>query len=209
MRWCQFLLVLVLMPSRYAAKGIEFPFDDTLDELDPDEGPWDPGPSLFVDSDEFYSTTAEDSFFSAGSGPYTAVSADNASTCMIEDPPLSRIRERSGVCENENEFSGSSTAVYDPRLPGTLAEQEEIKSQWCPEEAYHGVLDIPVCSQYEDIQILPSDLTDVDTGEPLSATGLKTIVTGSLSMSCLPYVRTRQCWVRSREKIMTYDGVYD
>ena len=189
MRYCQFSLVLALTASRYAATQTEFPLDEPLGELITDEGAWDnTEPPLFAAIfDDLYSMTDEGSVFPWSSDPYAEVFADDPSICIDQDQPSSRIRARSGICADENDTTRSGTAVYDPRLPGTLAEQNEVKKQWCPEIAYQGVLDIPVCSQYEDIQILSSDLTDFDTGQPLTETGLKIILTASLSMSCSLY----------------------
>lgn len=182
-----FALVLALTASRYAAAETEFSFDEPLNELNTDGKEWDPDASLFAPSDDLYPTTTEDNLFPMSSDPSTAAFADNPSICTNGNQPPSRIRARSGTCADEINSGRSGTAVYDPRIPGTVAEQDEIKQQWCPETAYQGILDIPVCSQYDDIEILSSDLTDFDTGQPLSATGLKIIVTASLSMSCSPF----------------------
>ena len=189
MRYCQFILVWVFTASRCAAAEMEFSLDEPLYDLDTEVGAWDADTSMFAaHSDDLYSTTAEDNIFPVASDPLTAVSPDNLSICIDENQPSSRIRARSGVCVDETDSSHSGTVEYDPRLPGTLAEQDRVKKQWCPGTAFQGILDIPVCSQYEDIQILPSDLTDLDTGWPLTSTGLKTIVTAKLSMSSSPFL---------------------
>ena len=188
MRYCQFILALALTASKYAATETEFSLEAPSYELDTDEGAWDPDDSLFAaNSDDVYPMTADDNIFSLSSDPYIEVSANNPSICNDENQSPSRKRARSGICVDETDSSRSGTVEYDPRLPGTVAEQDEIKKQWCPETAFQGILDIPVCSQYDDIQILSSDLTDVDTGVPLSATGLKIVVTARLSMSWLPF----------------------
>ena len=188
MRYCQLTLVLAFSASRYAAAKTEFSLDEPLYEEDTEEGAWDTDTSLFAaHSDDLYSTTTEDNIFPVTSDPYTEMFADNPSICIDENQPSSRIRARSGICVDETDSSRSGTVEYDPRLPGTLAEQDQVKKQWCPGTAFQGILDIPVCSQYEDIQILPSDLTDFDTGVPLSSTGLKTVVTAKLSMSSPPF----------------------
>lgn len=188
MRCYQFILVLALMASRYAATETEFSLDEPLYELNTDEGAWDTDTSLFAaNSDDLYPTTADDNIFPLSSDPYTEVFADNPSICINGNHPSSRRRARSGICADETGSSRSNTVEYDPRIPGTLVEQDQIKNQWCPEKTFQGLLDIPVCSQYDDIQILSSDLTDFDTGVPLSATGLKIVVTARLSLSQLPF----------------------
>lgn len=188
MRRRQFILVLTLTASKYAATETEFSLGAPSYELDTNEGAWDPDNSLFaVNSDDLYPMTADDNIFSLSSDPSTEVFANNPSTCTDENQRPNRRRARSGICVDETDSSRTGTLEYDPRLPGTVAEQDEIKKQWCPETAFQGILDIPVCSQYDEIQILSSDLTDIDTGVPLSATGLKIVVTARLSMSWLPF----------------------
>lgn len=180
--------MLALTASMYAATETEFSLEAPSYELDTDEGAWDTDTSPFApSSDDLYPMTADDNLFSLSSDPYIEVSANNPSICVDGNQPSRRRRARSGICVDETGSSRSGTLEYDPRLPGTVVEQDQLKAQWCPQTAFQGILDIPVCSQYDDIQILSSDLTDFDTGVPLSSTGLKIILTARLSMSWEPF----------------------
>lgn len=185
MRLHRFAPVLAFTASRYAAAEVEFPFDEPLDELNMHGGGWDTDASLFAPPDNDPYPMTEDPLLNWDSDSYPAVLAEIPDFCIDENQPPSRIRARAGVCVDGSNPSGSGTGVYDPPVPGTLAEQEETKKKWCPEAAFQGILNVPVCSQYEEIQILSNDLTDFDTGVPLTTTGLKMVVTATLSRSCI------------------------
>ena len=162
--------------------------DESLFEVNPDGEEWvTADASLFAQPDRPYPTTEDPFFASTGGDPDAAVlSADIFSSCVDGNQPPSRIRARSELCPNEIDSTGLGTAVSAPSVPGAASEQDDgTKKKWCPEDIYQGLLNIPVCSQFDDISILSSDLVDYNTGKPLTATGLKIIVTATLSKSGL------------------------
>lgn len=168
--------------------------DDPMSELNGNEGGWNADFSLFADSDRL-DQMADEPLFNSNDDSYGTFPTENPQLCLDPDQAPSRLRARSGVCPSEmnsaGSGSGSGTAVQNPPIPGTFTEQsDETKRQWCPDVVYQALLNIPVCSYYDDIQILSSDLTDFDTGKPLTATGLKTIVSAYLSR---PLISTIIC----------------
>ena len=185
--------MLAFTVSRYAAAEVEFPFDKPLDALNMHGGEWATEASLFAPPNDDPYLMTEDPLLDWNSDLDPVVLADIPNLCSNENSPSSRIRARSGVCVDGSNPSSSGTGVYDPPVPGTLAEQDETKKKWCPEIAFKGILDIPVCSQYDEIQILSNDLTDFDTGVPMTTTGLKMVVTATLSRSWILFLSLHPC----------------
>lgn len=186
-----FILLWAFIASRYTiAQGSDLLFEDPLEDLGLNSGAadWGVEGSLF---DEPYSATAmtppptDDNLFNLDSEPFSTLLADNTDICMnepqISSPQRSRIRARTAVCAPED--SSSSKKTYKTPQELGLLTQESINDYWCPTRIYQGILNIPVCSEYDELQIIPSDLMDPETLIPLTTTGLKEILTCSFSTS--------------------------
>jgi hypothetical protein len=173
MRHYRFVLMLVSITSRSVAAQADIFVDDGLDELN-GASEWDQEVLDFNQYDDPYPLTEEALFLDTD--PYPLELADITSACTDTNQSPSRVRARAEYCSEGDFPFRHDQGDDDLTIPSNLWDSDK---PYCAN--YKGLLDIPVCSFYEEIQIIPSDLTDFDTGQLLSKTGLKHVLSSELS----------------------------
>jgi hypothetical protein len=191
---------LIILWAFTASRSITAQESDSLfgnpgDGMSPNSGPdWDLNASLFDSIDAPYaetittSTTDDGGLLHLDNDSFSTLLADHTDMCSDQfqtSSPPGRIRARGAVCSDGD--SSKPPKIETNNVPSALKlmTQEAIDDYWCPTSIFQGILNTPVCSEYEEVESFTSTLMDAAPLSPLNNMGLKKIFTCSLRTSLL------------------------